>query len=65
MWVRDHSLRELQTLLYGYGVALLIHEVDEHFAFGPRGPFSDWLEQAVRMVAGARVGCGDRRSCRR
>ncbi|WP_329095507.1 hypothetical protein OG979_12815 [Actinomadura citrea] len=45
MWVRGHSLRELETLLCGYGVALLIHELDEHFAFGPRGPFSDWLEQ--------------------
>ncbi|MFV2176976.1 hypothetical protein ACFHW2_36550 [Actinomadura sp. LOL_016] len=43
MWVRDRSLRELETYLYGYGVALGVHQVDEPFAFGPRGPFSDWL----------------------
>ncbi|MEV5824799.1 hypothetical protein AB0L25_04410 [Spirillospora sp. NPDC052242] len=45
MWIRGHSLRELEILLCGYGIALMVHEVDEGFAFGPRGPFSDWLGQ--------------------
>jgi hypothetical protein len=45
MWVRGGSLRELEGLLCGYGVALMVHGIDEHFAFGSRGPFSDWLER--------------------
>ena len=43
MWVRADSLHELETLLCGYGVALMIHGIDERFAFGPRGPFADWI----------------------
>ncbi|WP_034520781.1 hypothetical protein [Actinomadura rifamycini] len=43
MWIRGGSLRELEVLLCGYGIALMVHGVDEGFAFGPRGPFTDWL----------------------
>ncbi|MFI0355949.1 hypothetical protein [Actinomadura sp. 9N407] len=45
MWVRGGSLRELEVMLCGYGVALLVHGIGEDFAFGPRGRFSDWLNE--------------------
>ncbi len=43
MWVRGRTLRELETTLWGYGMALEIHGVREPFPFGPRGGFGEWL----------------------
>lgn len=43
MWVSGGSLRELQTILLGYGVALSVHGVNERFDLGPGGPFAEWL----------------------
>ncbi|MFB7719437.1 hypothetical protein [Nocardia sp. NPDC056100] len=41
MWAR--SLQELEAMLLGYSVALEVHSVPEEFAFGARGPFTNWL----------------------
>lgn len=43
MYMHRESLQELEVILYGYGLALEIHEVDEQFAFHPRGEFTEWL----------------------
>lgn len=43
MWVRGGSLRELEIMLWGYGVALQVHGVSEPFPFGSERAFSDWL----------------------
>ncbi|MEU0540442.1 hypothetical protein ABZ319_11260 [Nocardia sp. NPDC005978] len=48
MWVRGGSLRELETMLFGYSVALQMHSVSEEFAFGPNGPFCRWLFKEFR-----------------
>lgn len=45
MWIRGRSLEQLQSVLIGYKVALLVHGVDEEFAFWPDGPFDRWLER--------------------
>ena len=41
MWVR--SLSELQTMLWGYGVALQVHGVTEPDPFSSGREFSEWL----------------------
>ncbi|WP_405582512.1 hypothetical protein [Streptomyces sp. NBC_01190] len=47
MWVPDGSLRELSALLFGYYVALQIHQVAEPFEFRPAaGGFADWLRRS-------------------
>ncbi|SMD06686.1 hypothetical protein SAMN05660733_03813 [Lentzea albidocapillata] len=43
MWVRGRQLRELETMLLGYGIALEVHGITESFLLNPGGPFSDWL----------------------
>ncbi|WP_329104147.1 hypothetical protein [Streptomyces sp. NBC_01439] len=43
MFVRDGSLQELALILAGYGTALHVHDVGEHFDLAPVGPFADWL----------------------
>ncbi|WP_344090618.1 hypothetical protein [Nocardiopsis composta] len=45
MWLRSRSLRELRTLLTGYHLALCVHGAGEDFAFGPGGPFAEWLRR--------------------
>uniref|UniRef100_UPI003F83BD4B flavin reductase family protein n=1 Tax=Actinosynnema sp. TaxID=1872144 RepID=UPI003F83BD4B len=42
-WVR--SLRELETALWGYGVALQVHGIAEPHPFGGSRGFSDWLRE--------------------
>ncbi|ATY16352.1 hypothetical protein CU254_13640 [Amycolatopsis sp. AA4] len=44
MRLRQRSLRDLQILLLGYGVALDVHGIDEEFEWRPVGPFAQWLE---------------------
>ncbi|MFJ8913551.1 hypothetical protein [Amycolatopsis sp. NPDC102389] len=44
MWLRQRSLRDLQSILFGYGVALDVHGLDEKFEMGPVGPFAQWIE---------------------
>lgn len=43
MWVRQGGLRDLEAMLHGYGVALLVHGVAESSAFSSNGPFTEWL----------------------
>lgn len=43
MWARGGSLQELQSILFGYSVALEVHAVPEEFVLGPIGPFARWL----------------------
>ncbi|MGW6784178.1 hypothetical protein [Streptomyces sp. NPDC054987] len=44
MFVRNGSVQQLSTMLFGYSVALLVHGVDEEFVFDPAsGPFARWL----------------------
>ncbi|MGW8885935.1 hypothetical protein [Streptomyces sp. NPDC055749] len=44
VWVRNGSVEELSTMLFGYSVALQVHGVDEDFVFHPAaGPFAQWL----------------------
>jgi hypothetical protein len=46
MWLRNGSLQELQTMLFGYSVALEVHQAPEHFELrGGVGPFADWLRE--------------------
>jgi hypothetical protein len=46
MWVRNGSLQELETMLFGYSVALDVHQVPEQFELrGGGGPFADWLRE--------------------
>ncbi|MFB6844916.1 hypothetical protein ACFCXS_08655 [Streptomyces sp. NPDC056373] len=50
MWVRDGSLRHLDSMLVGYRIALAVHGVEEPFDFwspGGRSPFSRWLERRM------------------
>ncbi|WP_336159039.1 hypothetical protein [Amycolatopsis sp. VC5-11] len=44
MWLRQRSLQDLQSILFGYSVALDVHGCDEEFALGPAGPFAQWIE---------------------
>ena len=44
MWVRQGSVQELSTMLFGYSLALQVHSVPERFDLHPAlGPFADWL----------------------
>jgi hypothetical protein len=43
-WIRHAQLRELQTILFGYSLALTVHGMDERFDLGPVGPFAEWLQ---------------------
>ncbi|SDP82774.1 hypothetical protein SAMN05421507_11620 [Lentzea jiangxiensis] len=43
MWIRGRQLRDLETILLGYGVALEVHGVNESFHLNPGGPFGEWL----------------------
>jgi hypothetical protein len=43
MWIGQGSLRELETMLLGYSVALRVHQVEEPFVFSTPGPFTEWL----------------------
>jgi hypothetical protein len=43
MWVR--SLKELEIMLHGYGVALQVHRVTEPHPFSINGKFSEWLRK--------------------
>ncbi|MFE3167950.1 barstar family protein [Streptomyces sp. NPDC059224] len=43
MWVPGGSLRDLQTMLIGYQVALGVHSIDDPCDFWPGGAFSQWL----------------------
>jgi hypothetical protein len=46
MWVRGHSVRELETMLCGYSMALAVHDVPEYFELDPAlGPFAAWLRE--------------------
>jgi hypothetical protein len=46
MWVRQGSLEELSTMLFGYSLALQVHGVPERFDLHPAlGPFADWLRE--------------------
>ena len=38
MWVRGHSVRELETMLCGYSMALAVHDVPEYFELDPARP---------------------------
>ncbi|MFE6613791.1 hypothetical protein [Amycolatopsis sp. NPDC057786] len=44
MWLRQRSLRDLESILFGYGVALDVHGLDEKFTMGAVGPFAQWIE---------------------
>jgi hypothetical protein len=43
MWIAGGSLRELSAMLFGYRIALEVHDIDEPFDFWPDGPFTEWL----------------------
>lgn len=43
MWLSAGSLRDLQTMLIGYQVALGVHSVNEPCDFWHGGAFSQWL----------------------
>ncbi|MEU7041305.1 hypothetical protein AB0A77_09610 [Streptomyces varsoviensis] len=43
MWLSGGSLRELQTMLIGYQVALGVHSIDDPCDFWHDGAFSQWL----------------------
>jgi hypothetical protein len=46
MWVRRGSVRELETLLYGYWLALGAHDISESFELHRAlGPFGCWLRE--------------------
>jgi hypothetical protein len=46
MWVRQSSLRELDAILFGYGLALDVHGFAEPFDFHPvDGAFPVWLTE--------------------
>ncbi|MRG97836.1 hypothetical protein [Polyangium spumosum] len=47
MWIQDRSLRELERLVYGYGIALGVHHVDEGVP-EMGGHFSSWLRLRKR-----------------
>ncbi|UBU12504.1 hypothetical protein [Nonomuraea gerenzanensis] len=47
MWLRDGSLRHLESLLLGYQIALGVHSIDEPFAFGNDGSFTAWLWRRI------------------
>ncbi|MEU1005490.1 hypothetical protein [Streptomyces tibetensis] len=50
MWVRDRSLRHLDSMLVGYRIALAVHGGEEPFDFwspGGQSPFSLWLERRM------------------
>ncbi|MGJ6970014.1 hypothetical protein ACSDR0_49980 [Streptosporangium sp. G11] len=51
MWIRNGSLRELETMLVGYKLALDVHGVKERFDLWPNGPFSEWLARYGRSSA--------------
>ncbi|WP_440069781.1 hypothetical protein [Streptosporangium sp. OZ121] len=51
MWIRGGSLRELETMLVGYKLALDVHGVEERFDLWPNGPFSEWLARYGRSSA--------------
>ncbi|MFG2142173.1 barstar family protein [Streptomyces sp. NPDC048650] len=42
-WLPGGSLRDLQSMLIGYQVALGVHSIDESCDFGRDGAFSQWL----------------------
>ncbi|WP_280402635.1 hypothetical protein [Nocardia carnea] len=45
MWARAGSLQDLQSIFYGYWVALQVHSVAEEFDFhSSDGPFARWLK---------------------
>ncbi|KJK49047.1 hypothetical protein UK23_15070 [Lentzea aerocolonigenes] len=54
LWVPGRRLGTLQTLLWGYGLALEVHGVEEQFAFGSSRDFSSWL--AARFGWGMSLG---------
>ncbi|WP_089918855.1 hypothetical protein [Lentzea albida] len=54
MWIRGRQLRELETILLGYGVALEVHGINESFHLNPGGPFSEWLH--ARFAWGTSCG---------
>ncbi|WP_344559894.1 hypothetical protein, partial [Streptomyces atrovirens] len=43
MYVRERSILDLQSILYGYSVACEIHGVPAATDLAPLGPFSEWL----------------------
>lgn len=43
MWMRDGSLLELESILFGYSIALQVHSVPEEFELSPTGSFARWL----------------------
>lgn len=45
MWARAGSLQDLQSIFYGYWVALQVHSAAEEFDLhSSHGPFARWLE---------------------
>ncbi|MFI8943231.1 hypothetical protein [Streptomyces syringium] len=43
-WVRNGSLEELAVLMFGYHLALQVHDIDESFEFHRgSGGFASWL----------------------
>lgn len=45
-WVRNGSLQELAVMMFGYHLALQIHDADEEFAFHRgSGGFASWLSR--------------------
>ncbi|MFB7191475.1 hypothetical protein ACFC0C_38950 [Streptomyces sp. NPDC056178] len=55
VWVRDGSLKELALMMFGYHLALQVHDADETFEFHPTsGGFASWLNwtRGLSMAAG-------------
>ncbi|MET9263955.1 hypothetical protein [Amycolatopsis sp. NPDC004079] len=65
MWLRQRSLRDLQSILFGYGVALDVHGLDEEFALWPVGSFARWIEARFgwSMAAGWAVAIEKHADC--
>ncbi|MEV7990692.1 hypothetical protein AB0O67_01915 [Streptomyces sp. NPDC086077] len=50
MWVRDRSLQHLDSMLFGYRVALAVHGAEESFDFcnpGAQSAFDAWLARRM------------------
>ncbi|WP_335936391.1 barstar family protein [Streptomyces sp. PTD5-9] len=57
-WLPGRSLRHLESVLTGYGVALGVHAVDEPFPFRPEGGFTQWLRERYG-ISGALTWCAE------
>ncbi|MGW5265703.1 hypothetical protein ACWEQG_32410 [Microbispora sp. NPDC004025] len=56
MWVRRSSLQDLDSILFGYALALEVHGIDEPFDFWSGGPFAEWLWKRLNLSCPSALG---------